>query len=96
MARPAIEASNDVRNAFTANFLDPSMVHVSIDAGKVVLSGRIKRLAGCYAPVTTNTLTSLELSIIHVPEIRYIRWSLDNWSNESGTWQMVKARRKTL
>ncbi len=96
MARTKIHIANDVRNAFTANFLDSSAVTARVESGRATMTGRIKRLAGCYAPVTTNTLTALELSIIHIPEVRRLRWSLDNWSNETGHWQMIKQRRTTV
>jgi len=34
-------------------------------------------------------MTNLELDLVNIRELRHIRWTLRNWSNEAGQWHPI-------
>jgi hypothetical protein len=92
--RNSTEIVNEIRKLITINFLDPNAVRIVIGTGRVVITGEIQRLPGYDSPVLARTLTKLEVDLTNIREVKFIRWNLENWSNEAGQWRQVKQRKR--
>ena len=94
MPRNSTEIVNEIRKLITINFLDPNAVRIVIGTGRVVITGEIQRLPGYDSPVLSRTLTKLDVDLTNIREVKFIRWNLENWSNEAGQWRQVKQRQR--
>jgi len=93
MPRRAAEIVNEIRKVFTVNFLDPNKVRIVVGTNRVVISGEIQRLPGSDSPILARTLTKLEVDLMSLRDVKFIRWTLDNWSNEAGQWRLIQEKR---
>ena len=96
MPRRAAEVVNEIRKMFTINFLDPNKVRIVAGMSRVVINGEIQRLPGYDSPILPRALTKLEVDLTSLREVKFIRWALDNWSNEAGQWRSIQNKQESF
>ena len=94
MPKSNAEIANEIRKQFTISFLDPNAVRILVSTNRAVISGMIQRLPGYGSPILPQTLIKLEVDLTNIPDIKFIRWVLDNWSNEAGQWREIKEKQE--
>lgn len=94
MARKSHDVVNEIRRFFTINYLDPNAVRILYGGGRAVITGEIARLPGYDSPIRPRSMILLEMDLISVREIRFIRWGLKNWVNEGGEWRNIDKSRR--
>jgi len=88
------EIAHEIRKQFTISFLDPNAVRILVSSNQAVISGLIQRLPGYESPILPQTMIRLEVDLTNIQQVKFIRWVLDNWSNEAGQWREIKEKQE--
>ena len=94
MPKSNSEIAHEIRKQFTISFLDPNAVRILVSSNQAVISGLIQRLPGYESPILPQTMIRLEVDLTNIQQVKFIRWVLDNWSNEAGQWREIKEKQE--
>ncbi|GIW70668.1 MAG: hypothetical protein KatS3mg102_0210 [Planctomycetota bacterium] len=97
MAQDAQATKMRVRGTWVRHGLDADRLSVTISRDVLTVRGEVRYLparARVQGEVNAEVLARIEQELRTFPEIKHIRWQLDNWRRESGGWYPTAGQRR--
>jgi hypothetical protein len=80
-----------VGQAFVRRGIDTQKVQVSTHHGVVMVQGRLEPMSKRYEIKGASDMKALEQQLRRIPNVKDVRWQLENWRREEGAWKRTKA-----
>jgi hypothetical protein len=83
----SVETTKAVRTILVKSWLDMGKIKIQVAGKTVIIRGRLTKSRADDDPVNGMFIEQLEQKISNLKEVKFIRWSLDDWKHERGQWR---------
>ena len=89
MSQADLDINRGVRSILVRHWIDLGRLSVRSTDGKVYVRGALVRIGGITEELSSAVVEAIFTDIKKVREVRQVYPSLENWTNDSGSWQPV-------
>jgi len=89
MSQVDLDINRGVRSILVKHWIDLGRLSVRSTDGKVYVRGALTRIGGVSEDLSSAIVENIFSEIKRIREVKQIYPSLENWTNDSGSWQQI-------